>query len=120
MTSKERSYLRGLANDLEPIVHVGKGGIGENMVRQVDDALEARELIKGTVLQSSDVSAREVCDELCDAVGAEPVQVIGSRFVLYRKSKDHQRLFLDKVASATKPLKSPKAPRPRSKRPTTR
>ncbi|MBO5570057.1 MAG: YhbY family RNA-binding protein [Clostridia bacterium] len=89
LTSKQRAYLRGLANTQEPILHVGKDGVGENMVRQADDALTARELIKGTVLQNSPITSREALDELCLATGAEPVQTIGNRFVLYRaKEKD--------------------------------
>ena len=80
LTSKQRAYLRGLANTQEPILHVGKDGVGENMVR---------ELIKGTVLQNSPITSREALDELCLATGAEPVQTIGNRFVLYRaKEKD--------------------------------
>ena len=65
MTSKQRAYLRGLANTMEPIVHVGKDGVNDNMVRQLSDALEARELVKGTVLQNSPVTAREAIAALC-------------------------------------------------------
>ena len=68
---------------------MGKDGVGENLIRQADDALEARELIKGTVLQNCPVTAREALDALCEATGGEPVQTIGNRFVLYRaRSKD--------------------------------
>mgnify|MGYP000821294221 CR=1 FL=1 len=59
MTSKQRAYLRSLANTMEPIIHVGKDGVNENMIKQASDALEARELIKGTVLQNSPMSARD-------------------------------------------------------------
>ncbi|MBQ1241862.1 MAG: ribosome assembly RNA-binding protein YhbY [Oscillospiraceae bacterium] len=86
LTSKQRAQLRGLANTLEPIVHIGKDGIGENLVKQADDALEARELIKCRVLENSLYTAREACDELSKLVRAEQVQVIGSKFVLYRES----------------------------------
>ena len=86
LTSKQRAQLRGLANTLEPIVHIGKDGIGENLVKQADDALEARELIKFRVLENSLYTAREACDELSKLVRAEQVQVIGSKFVLYRES----------------------------------
>ena len=86
LTSKQRAQLRGLANTLEPIVHIGKDGIGENLVKQADDALEARELIKCRVLENSLYTAREACDELSGLVRAEQVQVIGSKFVLYRES----------------------------------
>lgn len=89
MTSKQRAYLRGLANTMNPILHVGKDGVGDNLIRQADEALEARELFKGTVLQSSPVSACEALNLLCEATGAQPVQYIGNRFVLYRpRAKD--------------------------------
>ena len=94
LTSKQRAYLRGLANTMEPILHVGKDGIGENLVRQADDALEARELIKGTVLNNSELSAREALDALCDALAAEPVQTIGNRFVLYRMREKEPAIVL--------------------------
>ena len=94
MTSKQRAYLRGLANTMEPIVHVGKDGVTPNMIKQVSDALEARELIKGTVLQNSPVTAREAGDALCEGANAEPVQSIGNRFVLYRARQKDPRIVL--------------------------
>ena len=94
MTSKQRAYLRGLANTMEPIVHVGKDGVNDNMVKQLSDALEARELVKGTVLQNSPVTAREAIAELCEGTGAEPVQCIGSRFVIYRARKEDPKIVL--------------------------
>ena len=91
MTSKQRAYLRGLANTLEPIVHAGKGGISDAMIKQADDALEARELIKGKVLETAPATAREVAEEIAAKVNAEVVQVIGRTFVLFRqKEKDSQ------------------------------
>lgn len=80
MTSKQRAYLRGLANTMEPIIHVGKDGVNENMVKQASDALEARELIKGTVLQNSPMTARDAIAALCEGTNAEPVQCIGNPF----------------------------------------
>ena len=79
---------------MEPIVHVGKEGISENMVRQLSEALEARELVKGTVLQNSPVTAREAIAELCEGTGAEPVQCIGNRFVVYRAREKEPRIIL--------------------------
>ena len=87
LTSKQRAQLRGMAANLDTIVHVGKDGIGENLIKQVNDALEARELIKGTVQQNCDLSAKEALEALCEMVHAEPVQCIGRRFVLYRRSR---------------------------------
>ncbi len=94
MTSKQRAYLRGLANTMEPIVHVGKDGVNENMIKQVSDALEAREIIKGTVLQNSPMNAREAITALCEKTNAEPVQCIGSRFVMYRARKKDPKIVL--------------------------
>ena len=91
MTSKQRAYLRGLANTMEPILHAGKGGISDAMIKQADDALEARELIKGKVLETAPGTAREVAEEIAAQVNAEVVQVIGRTFVLFRqKEKDSQ------------------------------
>ena len=91
MTSKQRAYLRGLANTMEPILHAGKGGISDAMIKQADDALEARELSKGKVLETAPASAREVAEEIAAKVNAEVVQVIGRTFVLFRqKEKDSQ------------------------------
>ncbi len=94
LTGKQRSYLRRLANEIEPIFQVGKGGINENMVRQFDDALEARELVKATVLRNSSADTREICEELARRTGAEIVQVIGSKFVLYRESRKNKVIEL--------------------------
>jgi len=94
ITSKQRAYLRGLANNMEPILHVGKDGIGDNLIKQADDALTARELIKGTVLQNCPLTAREALDELCEKIGAEPVQTSGRRFVLYRQREEEPEIVL--------------------------
>ena len=91
MTSKQRAYLRGLANTMEPILHAGKGGISDAMIKQADDALTAREIIKGKVLETAPGTARELAEEIAAAVNAEVVQVIGRTFVLFRqKEKDSQ------------------------------
>ncbi|HJB13621.1 MAG TPA: ribosome assembly RNA-binding protein YhbY [Candidatus Oscillibacter excrementigallinarum] len=87
LTSKQRAQLRALANSLDTILQIGKDGIGENLVKQADDALEARELIKGRVLDNNiDYDARAAAEELAKATRSEVVQVIGSKFVLYRES----------------------------------
>ncbi len=72
--------------ELTPIFNIGKGGINDNMIADVISALEAHELIKISVLRSSEFSAKELVDELASATGAEPIQVIGSKIVLYRRS----------------------------------
>ncbi len=86
MTSKERAKLRGLANRVPSLYQVGKDGISENMVKQIDDALAARELIKGNVLENSMLSAREAAEELAAKTASQVVQVIGNKFILYRKT----------------------------------
>ena len=91
MTSKQRAYLRSMANTMETILYIGKDGIGENLVKQANDALEAREIIKGRVLENSMLTAREACQELCVLTRSEPVQVIGTKFVLYRTSHSMPR-----------------------------
>ena len=91
LTSKQRAQLRGMAANLDTIVHVGKDGIGDNLVKQVNDALEARELIKGRVLENSMYTAREAAEELRVRARCEVVQVIGSKFVLYRMQHDKSR-----------------------------
>ena len=96
MTGKQRAYLRGLANSLDTILIVGKGGISDNVVKQTDEALLARELVKGRVLEASLLTAREACEALAEATGAEGVQVIGSRFVLYRANPDAPKITLPK------------------------
>ena len=91
LTSKQRAQLRGLANSIDTIVHIGKDGITENLVKQANDALEARELIKCRVLERAMLTAREACEELGRLTRSEPVQVIGTRFVLYRQHYDKSR-----------------------------
>ena len=95
LTGKQRAQLRALANTLEPIVIIGKDGIGENLVKQANDALEARELIKCRVLENSMLTAQEACEELSRLTRSEQVQVIGTKFVLYRES--HKRDKKDKI-----------------------
>ena len=87
MTSKERAYFRSLANTMQPILQVGKNGINDNLIKQIDDALEARELIKITVLETAGENVRDLAHEIASEIGADVIQVIGSKFVLYRKSK---------------------------------
>ena len=84
LTSKQRAQLRGMANAMDTIFQVGKGGIGEAMLAQIKDALRVRELIKIRVLENADYSAREAAEEIAAAVEADVVCVIGSRFVLYK------------------------------------
>ena len=97
LTSKQRAQLRGLANSIDTILIVGKEGIGDNLVKQANDALEARELIKGRVLENSMLTAREACEQLAKLTRSESVQVIGSKFVLYRRHYDKSRRRIELV-----------------------
>ena len=91
LNSRQRAQLRGLANAIDTIVHIGKDGIGENLVKQANDALEARELIKGKVLENSLLSTQEGAEALAQKTRSEVVQVIGSKFVLYRESHSKEK-----------------------------
>lgn len=94
LNGKQRSYLRSLSNTLEAIFQVGKGGINDNVIKQFDQALEVRELVKTTVHRSSLLEVREVAEEIATAVRAEVVQVIGNKFVLYRESVEKSTIIL--------------------------
>ena len=94
MTSKQRAYLRSMANTMEPVLHIGKEGITQTVTQQAWDALEARELIKVTLQRYAPYeSTREACAELCEKTHAEPVQCIGSKFVIYRKAREEPHLL---------------------------
>lgn len=94
ISSKQRSYLRGLANTIQPIFQVGKNGIDEAFLKQVEEALEARELIKIKVLNNSEYTAREASDEICEKLNCEGIQAIGNILVLYKKSKNKPKIEL--------------------------
>ena len=87
MTSKDRAYLRGIAMKMEPTAQVGKNGITDTLLKQIDDQLEAREMIKVSVLQNADLDARAVANDIAEAVNCEVVQVLGFKITLYRVSK---------------------------------
>ena len=96
LTSKQRAHLRGLAAAEDTIVQVGKGGINDNLIASVSAALKARELVKGKVLENSMLTAREACDTLAEACKAEQVQVIGTKFVLYKRNDKEPKIVLVK------------------------
>ncbi len=96
LSSKQRAQLKGLAMSIDTIVQIGKGGISENTVTDVNNALRARELIKGKVLENSLLSAREAADALAEACGAEVVQTIGSKFVLFKRNPKEPKIELVK------------------------
>ena len=88
ITTKQRAYLRGMANSYDTILIVGKGGMTDTVVKQADEALGVREMIKLRVLETAGVTAREAAQEIAEETGADVVQVIGTRFVLFRQNAD--------------------------------
>jgi RNA-binding protein len=94
LTGKEKGFLRSEAHHLNPIFQVGKGGINENMVKQIAEALEARELIKISVLQNCELDKEEVAKQLCREINADLVQMIGKVIVLYKESTENKKLQL--------------------------
>ncbi|MFT4412711.1 ribosome assembly RNA-binding protein YhbY [Fredinandcohnia humi] len=96
LTGKQKRFLRSKAHHLDPIFQVGKGGVNENMVKQISDALEARELLKVSVLQNCEDDRDTVAEELSKGAKAELVQIIGNTIVLYKESKENKQLELPK------------------------
>ncbi len=94
LTGKNRSYLRGEANPLDPIVHVGKDGITESVIEQLDEALEDHELLKVRILESTGRTTRSAAEELATATGSDVVQVIGGIAVLFRQREEESNFKL--------------------------
>ncbi|SIS36760.1 ribosome assembly RNA-binding protein YhbY [Salimicrobium flavidum] len=94
LTSKQKKHLRKLSHDIQPIFQIGKGGVNSNMVVQIDEALEKRELIKVSILQNSMENPNEAAEEIAYDTGAEIVQVIGGTIILYRESEDNKEIKL--------------------------
>ncbi|NMB26889.1 MAG: ribosome assembly RNA-binding protein YhbY [Tissierellia bacterium] len=94
LTGKQRSYLKGMANNMDPIFQLGKNGLTDNFIKQVEEALEAREIIKIKVLNNSPLDVTEVASDLAEMTDAEFVQSIGNKFVLYRESKENKKISL--------------------------
>ena len=94
ITSKQRSYLKKLANTIDPIFQLGKSGITESFIQQINDALEARELIKVKVLNNSFLDTKEAANEVAQKASAEFVQSIGSKFVIYKESENNKKIEL--------------------------
>lgn len=97
LTSKQRAFLRSLANDIDTILMVGKSGIGTDVIRQADDALTAREIIKAKVLETAPLSSKEAAEQVAEQTQSEVVQVIGSKFVLYRRNLKEPKITLPKA-----------------------
>ena len=96
LNSRQRAQLRGMANSYETILQIGQIGINDNTVKQVNDALDARELIKLRILETCPTSVRETADTLANLTNSDVVQVIGTRFILYKESKNNKTIKLVK------------------------
>ncbi|MGM0835820.1 MAG: ribosome assembly RNA-binding protein YhbY [Bacillota bacterium] len=96
LTGKQKRFLRAAAHHLDPIFQVGKGGVNENMTKQISEALEVRELLKVSILQNCDDDRNTVAAELVEGTKAELVQVIGNTVVLYKESRENKQLELPK------------------------
>jgi Predicted RNA-binding protein containing KH domain, possibly ribosomal protein len=94
MTSKQRAYLRSMANTMDVVLYVGKEGVTANTIKEAYDVLESREIIKCSVQQGAPVGAKEACAQICEKTGAEPIQCIGRKFVIYRESRENKRIDL--------------------------
>jgi len=96
LTNKQRNFLRKMAHKYDAIYQIGKDGLSENTIKQFEDGLEARELVKAKVLNNSLYDSREACEEIAEKTGAEVVAVIGNTFILYRESKKKKTIELPK------------------------
>ncbi len=94
ITSKQRSFLKALAHDLDPIVYIGKAGVTDNVVKEIDTCLEARELVKVKLQEGCSLAPKDVANDLLEPLGAEFVQAIGRKFTLYRESKENKQIVL--------------------------
>lgn len=94
LTSKQRSFLRALGHKLEPIVFLGKGGLTENIIKEIDNNLELRELIKIKLQDGCELQPKEVANRVSESLKADVVQVIGHKFILYRESKENKEITL--------------------------
>lgn len=96
LTSKQRAFLRGMANTISTTQQIGRDGVTDAVCHQAEEELKARELIKIRVLESALLTAREASEILCEAIGAEPVQCIGNRLVVYKPNPDKPKIVLPK------------------------
>ena len=94
ITSKQRSFLKSLAHNLDPIVYIGKAGVTDNVVKEIDTCLEARELVKVKLQEGGTLAPKDVANDLLEPLGAEFVQAIGRKFTLYRESKENKQIVL--------------------------
>lgn len=94
LTGKQRSHLKSIANTMDPLFQLGKSGLTENFIKQIDVALETREIVKVKILKNSDLDPTEIANKIADELNAEFVQSMGSKFVIYRESKENKKIEL--------------------------
>lgn len=94
LTSKQRAYLKSLANGIDTILIIGKGDISDEIIKQACDAINKRELIKGKVLESSSLTAEQTAQDIAQRINAQVVQVIGSKFILYKMNEKEPKIVL--------------------------
>lgn len=94
ITSKQRSYLKRMGHDLEPVVYIGKNDLTDNVIKEIDNLLEARELVKVKIQEGSQMQPKQTGNEIAEILGAEFVQAIGRRFILYRRSQENPQIEL--------------------------
>lgn len=97
ISAKQRSYLKSLANPMKPLVHIGKDGVTEGVVAQINEILDAHELVKIAILESALLGAKETAVEVCETCRAEFVQAIGNRFTIYRKNHEEPKIDLSQM-----------------------
>jgi RNA-binding protein len=94
LDNKQKSYLKKMAHDIHPVIQVGKGGIGDNLVTSVNEALEARELIKVSILSNTGLETSEIAEEIAFQTSAEVVAIIGRKLILYKESLNNRKIML--------------------------
>ena len=97
ITSKQRSFLKSLAHNIDPVVYIGKAGVTDNVKKEIDTCLEARELVKVKLQEGCDLITKDIANELASELQAEFVQAIGRKFTLYRESKENKQIVLTKA-----------------------
>lgn len=96
MTSKQRAYLRSLSNHIDAIFQVGKAGISDNLIKQINDALKARELIKIKVLENVEAPIKDIAEEISLQTDSIIVQIMGNKITLYKRNKEKTKIILPK------------------------
>ena len=95
ISGKQRAYLRKIGHELKPVMQIGKEGLTDTVITAIDEVLEKRELVKFSILESAMLDTRDVCDDVAKRLLAEPVQAIGNKFIIYRRSSNEKNRKID-------------------------